>query len=103
MRIELANVYAFTIFDAPELDPITVVMQDYGGGRGRLIIECYGSAWSSYWGAMGPDTSLKTFVTMSGFDYLAYAMWPSSRKRTKSEYAYLGKIVKAVQIVLQST
>lgn len=56
MRVDnSAKTEAFTIFDAPKLDPVTVVLQDLGPGCGRLMVECWGSAWSAYWGGMGGE------------------------------------------------
>lgn len=35
------------------LDPVTVILEDDKPGKGKIIIECYGESWSSYWGGMG--------------------------------------------------
>ncbi len=91
MRIEPAKVDAFTIFGAPALDPVTVVMQDFGGGSGRFIVECYGEAWSAWWGAMGND-DLRGFVTTCSADYVANRLWNSNvpGKQTRRR-AYLSR------------
>jgi hypothetical protein len=101
VRIEPAVVKAFTIYDADRLDPILVVMQDFGVGQGRLVVECYGEAWSTYWGAMGDDYDLRRFITCASADYIANRLWPSRMRRTKDRYEYLTRIVEAVQAVLQ--
>jgi hypothetical protein len=101
MRIEPITVEAFTIYDAPALDPVLVMLQDFGGGSGRLLIECFGSAWSAYWGAMG-DNGVRGFVCKCSADYLANRLWPSKQRRTKNEYAYLTRLVEAVQAALAS-
>lgn len=56
MRLTQTQARVLVIHELPELDPITVVLQDFGTGKGRLIVECYGSAWAHYWGAMGEKT-----------------------------------------------
>lgn len=102
MRIEHSErVKAFTIFDAPKLDPVTVVLQDVGPGCGRLVIECYGSAWSGYWGAMG-DRPLLEFLVSCHHEYIAGRMRPTDRKMKKSEEAYLLRILDAVHSALRS-
>lgn len=96
-----AKTEAFTIFDAPKLDPVTVVLQDLGPGNGRLIVECYGLAWSAYWGAMG-DRNVRQFVTECGADYIVSKIAPSDRRLRKSDEAYLTRIVEATQAALRS-
>lgn len=99
MRIETNTAKVFTIFDAPKLDPIQVVMMDYGGGAGRLIVACYGDSWTGYWGAMG--TTLEDFVCSGEADYIAGKMEPQLGKRTKSNATYLLRIVEAVREALR--
>jgi len=102
MRIEnTEKAKVFNIFDAPKLDPITVVLQDVGPGCGRLVVECFGSAWSGYWGAMG-DRTLLEFLVDCHPGYIAGKMHPTDRKLKKSEAAYMGRIVEAVHSALRS-
>lgn len=98
MRIEdSAKSRVFTIFDAPKLDPVTVVLQDIAPGHGRLIVECWGEAWSAYWGGMGAST-LAEFVRDCGTDYIVSKM--CRPRMLKREEAYLKRIVAAVQSTL---
>lgn len=100
MRTEPApKLDAFTIFEAPKLDPVTVILQDFGGS-GRLTVECYGLAWSTYFGAIGTAT-LRKFLAGCDSDYLANRMWPPRQRRVKSDYAYLVRIVEAVQTAIR--
>lgn len=102
MRIENAErVKVFTIFDAPKLDPITVMLQDVAPGCGRLVVECYGSAWSGYWGAMG-DRDLIGFLLGCDHSYIAGKMHSNDRKMKKVEEVYLNRIVEAVHSALRS-
>jgi hypothetical protein len=100
-RVETCAVEALRIFDAPKLDPIFVVLHDMGGGRGRLLIDCWGEAWAAYWGAMGERT-LRQFITGCDTDYIANRLWPDRRRRTKREYEYLTRIVCVVQDALRT-
>lgn len=101
MRIETTPVEALRILDAPALDPITVFLQDFGPGRGRITVECYGEVWTTYWGAMG-DKTIRQFVCAVGAYYLyANLIGPGGqRKMDKREQAYVWRIVGAVQEAL---
>lgn len=95
------NVRAFVLKDAdPALDPITVFLQDLGPGRGRITLECYGSAWSSYFGAMGDGNTIQKFVRDAGLDYLAGKFAAPTLKNRKQDEAYLRKILAAVKAAL---
>lgn len=98
MRVETIKAETFTIFNAPALDPVTVVLQD-SGGQGRLIVECFGSAWSGYWGAIGNHT-LKEFLIGCHPEYIAGKMEPLERPLGKKEQRYLTRIVEAVHSAL---
>lgn len=98
MRIEKIEATTFTIFDAPKLDPVTVVLQDMGG-RGRVVVECFGSAWAGYWGSIGKGT-LKDFLIDCHPEYIAGKMEPSDRRLEESEQAYLLRIMQAVHSAL---
>ena len=101
MRIqENPRTVSFTIFDADKLDPVTVFLQDFGGGCGRLIVECWCTAWAAYWGAMG-TRSVREFVLDAHADYIAMRMFPQDRKHIKRDEAYLLRIVKVVQQALR--
>jgi len=100
MRIETQDARVFRIYDAPKLDPILVVMQDLGPGVGRLLLECYGDAWSGYWGATGERT-IQQFVLGCSADYIAGKMLGGQHKRNKQSQAYILRIVEAVQTALR--
>ena len=77
MRVEkdIGITESFIIYEGPTplgrgtLDPITVILRDFGGS-GQIIVECYGSAWSHWFGAIG-DKSLKRFLAGCNPGYLA--------------------------------
>lgn len=76
MKITESKVKQLTISGLERLDPIRVIMEDFGQGRGMITITCFGEAWSNYWGAMG-EGALGEYVTIAEFfgfcsvDYLA--------------------------------
>lgn len=102
MRVEAIKVEALTIFDAPTLDPVTVILQDVARNHGRLIIECYGKAWSAYWGAMG-ERSLREFVCGCHADYIANRLIEGGFKHRSKKDQYVLRIVVAVQEALRSS
>lgn len=95
MRTEQAVSEAFTIYDAPKLDPITVVLQDSGAGKGKVIVECFGDAWSAYFGATG-ERRIREFLSDCGVDYLAGKLCPTSHRPSKAQQKYLERIAAAV-------
>lgn len=70
MRIEVSAVQKLVFRDIPSLDPVTVVIDDMGVGRGSITLTCYGKAWTMYAGAMG-DQRIGEFFCSAHDDYLA--------------------------------
>lgn len=68
MKIEIGNIKQIKISDVEGLDPIRVMVEEYGHGEAKVIIDCYGQSWSSYWGSMGG--TLREFFTRTNVDYL---------------------------------
>lgn len=100
MRVEVeSSAVTLRIFDAPGLDPITVVLRDFRSGSGEMIVACYGLAWVGYWGAIGERT-LREFLISCHADYIANRIWIQHERRVKHRYAYLVRIIHAVQAAL---
>ena len=101
MRIESLTFDTFRIYDAERspgrgmLDPITVCLRDVGGG-GQIIVECYGAAWSHWFGALGSGT-LRELVAGLSENYLATKLVINTVRRvTKREEAYVTDIARAI-------
>ncbi len=101
LKKELSEVEVLRISNHPLLDPITVVFFDYGRNSGKIIVECYGSAWSAYWGAMG--TSIFEFISNADAEYLTGKLLPNDRRVLKRERVYLLRIIEVVKEVLSDT
>lgn len=69
MKITISSVTKLRIENVNHLDPITVVLEDIAQREGKIIIECYGKAWSAFWGGMGNRTISKFFQSC-GNQYL---------------------------------
>lgn len=70
MKIESSTVAKLTLSELDALDPVTVFLEDYEPRQGKIIIECYGQSWSSYWGGMG-DRTIAEFFCSCDEHYLA--------------------------------
>ena len=69
MKITESNVRKIKIEEIEKLDPISVYLEDFERGQGKITISCYDKTWSSYWGSMG-RTILEFFCTTDN-NYLA--------------------------------
>lgn len=108
MNAEKATVSAFVISNAPMppnrgvLDPILVVIRDFAPGRGQLTVECYGSAWSCWWGAMGDGKTVLEFLRGCDAEYVANCLirprrqWITSKREERREMEYLTTICAAL-------
>ncbi len=105
MRIENRKVDLMEINDAPALDPIRVITENYRPGSGRIIIQCYTRSWTGYWGAMG-ERSIQQFFVDCDAGYLlgnlttGYCGLMKARE-AKHDDAYLLRIIEAVQAALR--
>ena len=73
MDVSKEKVTKLKISGAKSLDPVTVIVDDLGPEQGKIIIECYGKAWSAYWGAMGAG-GLAEFFCGCDNDYIIRKM-----------------------------
>jgi len=77
------------------IDPITLIIEDIAPGQGRIIVECFGAAWSAWWGGMAGKTTVQ-FVAGCHADYIASKLWPEGMKRRTDREDYLRCISGAV-------
>lgn len=101
MRINTTPITdSFTIYDATNgknghLDPIHVVLRDCGG-CGQIIVSCYGSAWTHWFGAIG-NHSLRDFIAQCEHGYLAdKLLCTTSQKFNAVTTNWVYKISRAV-------
>lgn len=69
MKITETKVLSLEISELRDFDPIRVMTENYGPGRGRITVTCEGKAWTSAWYAMS-DRSVEQFFCDCGNDYL---------------------------------
>lgn len=71
MKVASSLVKKLRITDIENLDPVTVIAEDFGPGSGKIIIECFGESWSHFWSCMGDEYTLETFFCKASDDYIA--------------------------------
>lgn len=71
MKIAESTVKKLRITEVDNLDPLTVIAENFGPGSGKIIIECYGESWSHFWSHMGEHYTLETFFCKASDDYIA--------------------------------
>ena len=64
-----------TLTELDRLDPVALYLEDLGTGKGKVIITCYDSSWTAYWGSMG-DRTLAEFIKSCSNDYLIGKLSP---------------------------
>ena len=75
MKLKRTTVEKLVLTDIPDLDPVSVFLEDYGPHRGKVTIECFGKAWSYFWTGMG-DHSVGDFFCSCDNHYLSKKLAP---------------------------
>lgn len=100
MNVEtLTPAHVIQITDHPGLDPITLIIQDFRPGVGRVVVECYGEAWAAFWGGMPGGKSVLEFLASMDPGYLHSKL--SRPNQTRKVDAYLIRIVDAICIAVR--
>lgn len=94
-RIPVEQSQGYIVRDVNILEPVTIILFDHAPGKGMVVVECYGDAWSAYFGAM-PDNCLREFLARVDSDYLAGRMTSHMHKQRKGQQAYVRRIATAV-------
>ncbi len=61
LKVERSSVTKLVITGAPNLDPITVFLEDLASCKGKITVSCWGKSWTAYWGAMWHGLSVGQF------------------------------------------
>jgi len=70
MNIEKSTINKLRITDVERIDLLNVLYEDIEPGKGRVIIECYGKSWTSYWSAIGKNRKITQFFIDCNNEYL---------------------------------
>lgn len=85
MKIIETTIKKLALIDITGLDPISVFLEDFKPGQGKLTVECFGDAWSHYWGGMG-ERDFVGFLTTANADYIAGKLFPCELSRYVVDY-----------------
>lgn len=85
MKITESTVTKLCLTEIKGLDPVTVFLEDFGPGQGKLTVECFGDAWSQYWGSMGAG-DLISFLASANVEYIAMKLFSSDLSREVVDY-----------------
>ena len=69
MKIEVSQVKKVLITGIQDTDPITVILENYVLGKGKIIIQSQSMAVANYWPGMG-DKTIEQFFSAAPDDYL---------------------------------
>ncbi len=85
MKITKSTIEKLALTEIKGLDPISVFLENFGPGQGKLTVECFGDAWSHYWGAMG-DGDLTSFLASANVEYITGKLFPCEMDRSVIDY-----------------
>jgi len=69
MKLSKESTETYIITNADKIDPVTVYVRNYKKGQGKITFDCFGDAYSYYWGSMGENTLQEFFVSCDN-DYI---------------------------------
>jgi len=75
MKVETSTITKMLLSDLDRLDPVTVLIDNFEPGKGKITIECYGQCWSNYWGGMSGMT-VQEFFQDCDLSYLTDKLAP---------------------------
>ncbi len=97
---KLLGVEAIEILPANGLDRIQAFWVNTAIGQGHVVLTCWGSAWTAYFGGMSGQT-IQEFFANADTPYLVTKLGITPQlKQGKREHAYLGRIIDAVKAEL---
>lgn len=70
MKIQVSTNIKLSLTELKYLDSITIYLENFEPGRGKITIECFGKSWSSFWPAMG-GRRVEEFYVSCNDEYLA--------------------------------
>jgi len=84
MKIETSTVTKLKISGVDRLDPVSVIVENFEPGKGKIIIGCFVQFWSYYWGVIS-GKSLDAFFRGAGNLYLIEKLAPNTPYRFDDE------------------
>ncbi len=70
LQVERSTVTKLVITGAPNLDPITVFLEDLAPCKGKITVSCWGKSWTAYWGGMWKRLNIGQFFCELNTSYI---------------------------------
>lgn len=70
LQVERSTVTKLVITGAPNLDPITVFLEDLAQYKGKINVSCWGKSWAAYWGGMWDGLNIGQFFCELNTGYI---------------------------------
>jgi hypothetical protein len=96
LKIEHSTVTKLVISGAPNLDPITVFLEDLAPCKGKITVSCWGKSWTAYWGGMWDGLSIGQFFCELNTSYIIGYFDQAMSSRKFSGEALANKVRRLV-------
>lgn len=70
LKVERSTVTKLVITGAPNLDLITVLLEDLAPCKGKITVSCWGKSWTAYWGGMWDGLNIGQFFCELNTSYI---------------------------------
>ncbi|POA47111.1 hypothetical protein C1893_17070 [Pseudomonas sp. MPR-ANC1] len=70
LKVERSTVTKLVITGAPNLDPITVFLEDLAPCKGKITVSCWGKSWTAYWRSMWDGLNIAQFFCELNTSYI---------------------------------
>lgn len=96
LQVEFSTVTKLVITGAPNLDPITVFLEDLAPCKGKITVSCWGKSWTAYWGSMWDGLSIGQFFCELNTNYIIGYFDQAMSSRQFSGEALANKVRRLV-------
>lgn len=70
MKVRKSTVEKLTVTGVPNMDSLSIIVEDFGQGRGEITITCFGESWNRYWSHMSEGVKMADFFIKASDGYL---------------------------------
>ena len=96
LQVERSTVTKLVISGAPNLDPITVFLEDLAPCKGKITVSCWDKSWTAYWGGMWDGLSIGQFFCELNTSYIIGYFDQAMKSRQFSGEAIANKAQRIV-------
>ena len=95
-QVELSTVTKLVITGAPNLDQITVFLEDLSPFKGKITVNCWGKSWTAYWSSMWDGLNIRQFFCKLNTGYIIGYFDQAMKSRQLSGEALANKAQRIV-------